>query len=93
MGKLNYKQSRLLLIKMSLSFFIICVLISFCAILQSIVITSPNGGESWPGCTQKTISWTAAGTSNYYSIDYSTTGGSSWTSIASFYNTTSGTYS
>lgn len=60
---------------------------------QSITITSPNGGESWTGCTTQNITWSASGTSNYYSIDYSTDGGSSWTSVTSYYNTTGGTYS
>lgn len=59
---------------------------------QSIVITSPNGGEVWQGCTTQTITWNNSGTSDFYSIDYSINGGSTWTSIATFYNTTSGEY-
>lgn len=59
---------------------------------QSITVTSPNGGEVLPGCTVKTITWNSSGTTNYYSIDYSTDNGNTWTSITSFYNTVSGTY-
>lgn len=59
---------------------------------QSITVTSPNGSEVLPGCTIKTITWTSSGTTNYYSIDYSTDNGNTWTSITSFYNTVSGTY-
>ncbi|MFH1001374.1 MAG: hypothetical protein V1783_11115, partial [Bacteroidota bacterium] len=59
---------------------------------QSITVTSPNGSESWTGCSQHNITWSASGTSNYYSIDYSTDNGSSWTSVTSFYNTVTGTY-
>ncbi|MGB1031240.1 MAG: hypothetical protein ACPGWM_01435, partial [Flavobacteriales bacterium] len=59
---------------------------------QTITITSPNGGEVWEGCTTENITWTDSGTSNFYSIDYSVDNGSSWTSIATFYNTTSGSY-
>lgn len=60
---------------------------------QSITLTSPNGGQTWAGCTEQNITWTSSGTSDYYSLDYSTDNGSSWTSITSYYNTTSGSYS
>lgn len=60
---------------------------------QTISITSPNGGEVWEGCTSENITWTESGTSNFYSIDYSVDNGSSWTSIATFYSTASGSYS
>jgi hypothetical protein len=60
---------------------------------QSITLTSPNGGQTWAGCTSQTITWNSSGTSDYYSLDYSTDNGSSWTSITSYYNTTSGSYS
>lgn len=52
----------------------------------------PNGGETWQGLTAKNISWTATGTSNNYNLEYSTNAGSTWTTIISAYNTTSGTY-
>ena len=60
---------------------------------QSISITSPNGGENLDGCVTHTISWTASGTSNNYSIDYSIDNGANWTSVASFYFSTLGTFS
>lgn len=59
---------------------------------QSITLTSPNGGQTWAGCTQQNITWTSTGTTDYYSLDYSTDNGSTWTSITSHYNTTSKTY-
>lgn len=68
------------------------VLLSLVGVAQSITITSPNGGEVWAGCTSKNITWTASGTSNFYSIDYSTDGGTNWTSVTSFYSTTAGSY-
>jgi len=71
-----------------IAFVLSCTLLS----AQSITVTSPNGSEVLPGCTIKTITWTSSGTTNYYSIDYSTDNGNTWTSITSFYNTVSGTY-
>jgi len=56
---------------------------------QSITVTSPNGGEIWAGCTVHSITWTGSGTSNFYSVDYSTNGGTSWTSLATNLNSTS----
>jgi ELWxxDGT repeat protein len=54
-------------------------------------ITSPNGGESWEGGTQHTITWTTQGAINTVKLEYSTNNGSSWTAINnSLYN--SGTY-
>ena len=59
---------------------------------QTITVTSPNGGENLAGCTIKTVTWSSSLTSNFYSIDYSTDGGTSWASVTSFYNTTGGSY-
>jgi hypothetical protein len=50
-------------------------------ITPAIVINTPNGGESIQPGTNQTINWTAIGSSSYYSIDYSTNGGSTWTNI------------
>ena len=50
--------------------------------LATIVVTSPNGAESWNSCSTNTITWTSSGTSGYFDIDYSIDGGSNWTSIA-----------
>ncbi len=47
----------------------------------SVTVTSPNGGEAWtPGSTQD-ITWTSTGTVGNVKIEYSTNGGSNWTSI------------
>ena len=75
-------------------FITIALLISagFTAFSQSITVTSPNGGESWAGCTNKSITWSASGTSNFYNIDYSIDNGVTWTSVATAFNTTGGTY-
>jgi len=70
-------------------YFGILISVSYSA---SITITSPNGGEVWAGCTQKTITWVAVGTSNNYSIDYTTDGGASWVSVTSSLYITNGTY-
>ena len=70
----------------------IFVLITSIAFGQSITLTSPNGGQTWAGCTEQNITWNSSGTSDYYSLDYSTDNGSTWTSITSYYNTTSGSY-
>ncbi|NVN95784.1 MAG: T9SS type A sorting domain-containing protein [Bacteroidetes bacterium] len=54
-----------------------------------IVVTSPNGGENWEGCTSKSISWTAGGTSSTYAIYYSTNNGQLWNYLT---NTSSTSY-
>ena len=74
------------------SFALLLVLLTLTSFSQSITVTYPNGGESWAGCTSKTITWTASGTSGYYSIDYSIDGGTTWTAITSGYNTSTGSY-
>jgi hypothetical protein len=61
---------------------------------QSITMTTPNGGEVWSGCTVQNITWSAVGTDSHkqFNIDYSTNNGTSWTSVASFYNTVTNTF-
>ena len=44
------------------------------------------------GCYTHNITWNEGGTSDFYSIDYSTDNGATWTGITSFYNTTGGSY-
>jgi hypothetical protein len=47
----------------------------------SITVTSPNGGEQWPGGSTQTITWTSTGTIANVKIFYSTNGGVRWTNI------------
>jgi hypothetical protein len=48
-----------------------------------VTITSPNGGESWKVGTSHTITWSYSDmVSNNLTIEYSTDGGSNWTTIA-----------
>ncbi|MEI6822594.1 MAG: T9SS type A sorting domain-containing protein [Bacteroidota bacterium] len=62
------------------------------ATAPSITVTSPNGGEHLVSGTTQSINWTSSGTSNNYNIEYTTNGGTTWTTIVSSYNTTLGTY-
>ncbi|MBN1938465.1 MAG: SBBP repeat-containing protein [Candidatus Aminicenantes bacterium] len=48
----------------------------------TIALNSPNGGETWGQGTVQSIAWTATGAWAGVKIDYSTNGGSSWSSIA-----------
>ncbi len=57
----------------------------FTITLGAIVVTYPNGGESLNGCTAYNITWTSAGTSNYFNADYTTNNGVSWSSLATNY--------
>lgn len=55
-----------------------------------ITVTYPNGGESFVGCSSKTIQWTYAGTGSNFKVEYSLNNGTSWTSLTS--SATSGLY-
>ena len=58
---------------------------------NDITVTSPNGGESFPGLTTRNITWTnLPAASGQYNIHYSTDNGSTWISIAS--NVTGNSY-
>jgi Leucine-rich repeat (LRR) protein len=58
--------------------------------LATLGVTSPNGGESWIGGTAHDITWTSTGTIANVKLDYSTNGGTVWTTIvASTANTNS----
>lgn len=46
--------------------------------VNSIVLTSPNGGESWSSSASKTITWTQTGTVGNVSLKYSKDGGATW---------------
>jgi C1A family cysteine protease len=49
---------------------------------ETILITAPNGGESWIAGSSHDITWTSTGTIANVNIDYSTDSGLSWTSVA-----------
>ncbi len=50
---------------------------------NDITVTSANGGESWQGLSTQAITWTnLPSASGQYTIQYSTNGGSSWSTIA-----------
>lgn len=53
----------------------------FKIIQSNIIVTTPNGGETWTGNTYQYIYWNSAGISSYVKIDYSTDNGTSWTNI------------
>ncbi|MBU1720595.1 MAG: T9SS type A sorting domain-containing protein, partial [Bacteroidetes bacterium] len=67
--------------------------VNFTIALPYIIITSPNGGETYEGCDSKTITWTRGGTGYYYRVQYSLDGGTTWTNISSSYYSTSSTVS
>jgi subtilisin family serine protease len=46
-----------------------------------VTVTAPNGGQNFTAGTSTTITWTWSGSFTTVNIDYSTNGGSSWTSI------------
>ena len=50
---------------------------------SSITVLSPNGGESWPASSSQTITWSTTGTVGNVHIQYSTTSGSSWSTVTS----------
>ena len=58
-----------------------------------VTVTAPNGGESWVGGSTHLITWNIQGTSLSFNLDYSTNGGTSWTSIITNLSTSSGAYS
>ena len=50
-------------------------------ILQSITVTSPNGGESWAVGSTHPITWTSVGITGNVQIDVSRDGGTTWSTI------------
>jgi len=51
------------------------------AVLRTVTVTAPNGGESWEVTTSQTITWTSTGSIGNVKIEYSTNNGSSWNTI------------
>ncbi len=47
----------------------------------SIIVTHPNGGETWDEGSTQTIRWTSSNTSGNVKISYSLDSGTSWTTI------------
>ncbi|MCJ8288827.1 MAG: hypothetical protein MJK07_03585, partial [Flavobacteriales bacterium] len=48
-----------------------------------IVVTTPNGAQSWERCSTHSITWTHGGTSGTFEIEYSEDGGTTWNIITS----------
>src|ERR1035437_3107420 len=61
-------------------------------IIKELTLSSPIGGESWLPGSYYNITWTSSNI-NQVAIQYSTDGGSSWTSIITSYSATSGSFS
>ncbi|NOZ56862.1 MAG: hypothetical protein GXO73_08770, partial [Calditrichaeota bacterium] len=51
--------------------------------VATLTVTSPNGGENWEAGSTHDITWTSGGTSGNVKIEYSSDGGSSWTTVVS----------
>ncbi len=48
---------------------------------SSLVLTAPNGGETWLGNTIETIRWETAGVVDSVNIEYSPNGGATWETV------------
>lgn len=57
----------------------------------SVTLTSPNGGETWGVATSHNIYWSAQSVSNV-KLEYTTNGGTNWTTIVSSTAASSGYY-
>lgn len=56
--------------------------ISFDVTIPTILVTSPNGGESWIAGGSATVTWMSTGTIGSVDILLSTNGGTTWTTLA-----------
>ncbi|MGQ3013779.1 MAG: T9SS type A sorting domain-containing protein [Flavobacteriales bacterium] len=65
---------------------------AFFTINIPVIVTAPNGGETFTPLTTTNITWNAQGTSNTYNIAYSVNGGGIWTNIITNYSTVGATY-
>ncbi|MCC2672158.1 MAG: hypothetical protein K0Q72_4630, partial [Armatimonadetes bacterium] len=50
--------------------------------LASIIVTAPNGGESWTAGTSQAITWTSANVTGNVKLEYSPDAGATWIVIA-----------
>jgi hypothetical protein len=51
--------------------------------LPSVTVTAPNGGENWTVGDNHDITWSATSSVGHVKIEYSTNGGSTWSTVAS----------
>jgi hypothetical protein len=58
---------------------------------QSILVTNPNGGETWVVGSSESITWSSSGVTNV-KIEYTSDNGSSWSTITSNYPANTGIY-
>jgi len=54
---------------------------TFNGTLPTIIVTSPNGGESWTAGSTHDITWTTTGSIANIKLELSTNGGADWTAI------------
>jgi M6 family metalloprotease-like protein len=47
----------------------------------TLTLSAPNGGENWQALTSHNITWSSTGTLTDVKLEYSTNGGSNWTTI------------
>lgn len=58
---------------------------------QNITVTSPNGGENWPGASSQSISWTSSGVTQV-NIEFTVDNGSTWTTVVTNHSALSTPY-
>ena len=57
----------------------------------TVTVTSPNGGESWTAGSSYSITWNASNITNV-KLEYTTNGGTTWTTIAASRTASAGSY-
>ncbi|NUN07635.1 MAG: T9SS type A sorting domain-containing protein [Ignavibacteriaceae bacterium] len=65
---------------------------SFAFKISNLALTSPNGGEQWQSGTSQNITWTSGNVTNV-KLEYSSDGGTNWTSVVTSTGAAPGTYS
>jgi hypothetical protein len=58
---------------------------------QSVLVTNPNGGETWQVGSVQNITWNSSGITNV-KIEYTTNNGTSWITIIASYPASAGSY-